>query len=59
LKEIADAAAAQAEQDAIRRVLQLTSGNKSEAARLLRTDYKTLYLKMKQYRIDAALFRES
>src|SRR5467141_2474571 len=59
LKEIADAAAAQAEQDAIRRVLQLTSGNKSEAARLLRTDYKTLYLKMKQYRIDAAPFRES
>jgi DNA-binding NtrC family response regulator len=58
LKEIADAAAAQAEQDAIRRVLQLTGGNKSEAARLLRTDYKTLYLKIKQYRIDAALFRE-
>jgi len=58
LKEIADAAAAQAEQDAIRRVLQLTSGNKSEAARLLRTDYKTLYLKIKQYRIDPALFRE-
>src|SRR5882724_531478 len=57
LKEIADAAAAQAEQDAIRRVLQLTSGNKSEAARLLRTDYKTLYLKMKQYRIDAGQFR--
>ena len=58
LKEIADAAAAQAEQDAIRRVLQLTRGNKSEAARLLRTDYKTLHLKIKQYRIDAALFRE-
>ncbi len=58
LKEIADAAAAHAEQDAIRRVLQLTGGNKSEAARLLRTDYKTLYLKIKQYRIDAALFRE-
>jgi DNA-binding NtrC family response regulator len=58
LKEIADAAAAQAEQDVIRRVLQLTGGNKSEAARLLRTDYKTLYLKIKQYRIDAALFRE-
>src|SRR5437773_4831897 len=58
LKEIADAAAAQAEQDAIRRVLQLTGGNKSEAARLLRTDYKTLHIKMRQYRIDAALFRE-
>ena len=57
LREIADAAAAQAEQDAIRRALQLTSGNKSEAARLLRTDYKTLYLKIKQYRIDAGQFR--
>src|SRR5438309_3919694 len=59
LKEIADAAAAHAEQHAIRRVLQVTSGNKSEAARLLRTDYKTLHVKMKQYGIDAGLFRES
>src|SRR5438105_465560 len=57
LKEIADAAVAQAEQTAIRRVLQLTSGNKSEAARLLRTDYKTLHLKIKQYGIDAGVFR--
>jgi DNA-binding NtrC family response regulator len=57
LKEIADAAAAQAEEQAIRSVLQLTRGNKSEAARLLRTDYKTLHLKIKQYGIDAGLFR--
>jgi DNA-binding NtrC family response regulator len=57
LKEVADAAAADAEQQAIRRVLQITGGNKSEAARLLRTDYKTLHLKMKQYGIDAARFR--
>ena len=57
LKEVADAAAADAEQQAIRRVLQVTGGNKSEAARLLRTDYKTLHLKMKQYGIDAARFR--
>ena len=59
LKEIADAAAAHAEQHAIRRVLQVTSGNKSEAARLLRTDYKTLHVKMKHYGIDAGPFRES
>jgi DNA-binding NtrC family response regulator len=39
LKEIAEAAAAGAEQQAIHRVLQLTKGNRSEAARLLRTDY--------------------
>jgi DNA-binding NtrC family response regulator len=58
LKETADAAAAHAEQHAIRRVLQATSGNKSEAARLLRTDYKTLHVKMKQYGIDAGPFRE-
>ena len=59
LKEIADAAAADAEQQAIHRVLHVTAGNKSEAARLLRTDYKTLYLKMKEYGIDAAPFQNS
>jgi len=59
LKEIAEAAAADAEQQAIRRVLQDTKGNKSEAARLLRTDYKTLHLKMKQYGIPAGQFKES
>jgi two-component system nitrogen regulation response regulator GlnG len=57
LKEIAEAAAADAEQQAIRRVLQDTRGNKSEAARILRTDYKTLHIKMKQYGIDAAPFK--
>jgi DNA-binding NtrC family response regulator len=58
LKEIADAAAADAEQHAIRRTLRDTKGNKSEAARLLRTDYKTLHLKMKQYGIPAAEFKD-
>jgi DNA-binding NtrC family response regulator len=58
LKEIAGAAAADAEQQAIRRALEITMGNKSEAARLLRTDYKTLHLKMKQYGVDARRFRE-
>jgi DNA-binding NtrC family response regulator len=59
LKEIAAAAAGDAEQQAIRRVLQDTNGNKSETARLLRTDYKTLHLKMKQYGIPAGQFRDS
>jgi DNA-binding NtrC family response regulator len=59
LRQIAEAAAAHAEQQAIRRVLQDTKGNKSEAARLLRTDYKTLHVKMKQYGIPAGRFRES
>jgi DNA-binding NtrC family response regulator len=58
LKGIAEAAASDAERRAIQRVLQTTKGNKSEAARLLRTDYKTLYLKMKQYGIDAGRFRD-
>jgi DNA-binding NtrC family response regulator len=59
LREIADAAAADAERQAIRGALQAAKGNKSEAARLLRTDYKTLHAKMKQYGVNAALFRES
>ena len=59
LREIAEAAAAYAEQQAIRRVLQVTNGNKSEAARLLRTDYKTLHLKMRQYSIPSDHARRS
>jgi DNA-binding NtrC family response regulator len=59
LKEIADRAAAEAERQAIRLALQATLGNKSEAARLLRTDYKTLHLKMKRYGLDAGEFRVS
>src|SRR5712664_1837234 len=47
LREIAEGAAAYAEQQAICRALQVTSGNKSEAARLLRTAYTTLHVKMK------------
>ncbi len=58
LKEVAEAAAADAEQQAIRQALHTSRGNKSEAARHLRTDYKTLYLKMKQYGIDAGRFRD-
>ena len=57
LKEIADRAAEEAERQAIRLVLQATFGNKSEAARLLRVDYKTLHLKMKRYSIQAGEFR--
>ena len=57
LKEIASRASAEAELQAIRLALKATRGNKSEAARLLRVDYKTLYLKMKQYRIEASEFR--
>jgi DNA-binding NtrC family response regulator len=58
LREIAETAAADAEQQAIRQALARTKGNKSEAARVLRTDYKTLHIKMKQYGIPAAQFRD-
>jgi DNA-binding NtrC family response regulator len=56
LKEIADAAAADAEKRAISEVLQRTGGNKSQAARLLRVDYKTLHLKVKRYGLGAGDF---
>ncbi len=59
LKQVADAAVSIAEQEAIRRALKATKGNKSEAARLLRTDYKTLHVKMKQYIISGTTFRAS
>jgi two-component system nitrogen regulation response regulator GlnG len=59
LKDIATRAAAEAERQAIRVALQATQGNKSEAARLLRVDYKTLHLKMKRYGVAARYFRRS
>ena len=57
LKELTERVAAEAERQAIRLALHATHGNKSEAARLLRVDYKTLHLKMKRYAIDAGNFR--
>ncbi len=41
-------AARQAERHVISEMLRATEGNKSEASRRLRTDYKTLHVKMKQ-----------
>jgi two-component system, NtrC family, response regulator HydG len=59
LKEIAVRAVAEAECQAIRLALQATHGNKSEAARLLRVDYKTLHIKIKRYDIEPGMFRAS
>ena len=59
LKEFAGRAASEAERQAICVALHATHGNKSEAARLLRVDYKTLHLKMKRYGIEAGGFRAS
>jgi DNA-binding NtrC family response regulator len=49
LKEVGEQAATLAERQAIREALAAAGGNKTEAARLLRTDYKTLHVKMKRY----------
>jgi two-component system nitrogen regulation response regulator GlnG len=51
LKETRKTAIAEAERQVIRLALEATKGNKSEAARVLKTDYKTLHLKMKRYGI--------
>jgi len=51
LKEAADVAVADAERRAIRQALEATKGNKTRAAKLLRTDYTTLHAKMKRYAI--------
>ncbi|HSE02979.1 MAG TPA: sigma-54 dependent transcriptional regulator [Methylomirabilota bacterium] len=56
LREVAELAAVQAERELIRHALQATKGNKSQAARLLRTDYTTLHGKMKRYSISARDF---
>jgi len=53
LRQIVDAAVAEAEGQAIRRALTVTHGNKSQAARLLRTNYTTLHAKMRRYGIPA------
>lgn len=47
LREIATEAAQAAERRAIVEALRATGGNKSHTARLLKTDFKTLHLKMK------------
>ncbi|MGH7367237.1 MAG: helix-turn-helix domain-containing protein [Candidatus Rokuibacteriota bacterium] len=53
LRQIVDGAVARAEGAAIRRALTATLGNKSQAARRLRTNYTTLHAKMKRYGISA------
>ncbi|MBL8950107.1 MAG: sigma-54-dependent Fis family transcriptional regulator [Myxococcaceae bacterium] len=56
LREIADAAARDAERAAIHAALKASRGNQAQAARALRTDTKTLYVKLKQLGIRARDF---
>ena len=57
LRQIVDSAVAEAEGEAIRRALTTTLGNKSQAARLLRTNYTTLHAKMRRYQISPRPFQ--
>ena len=59
LRQIVESAVTRAEAEAIRRALASTLGNKSHAARLLRTNYTTLHGKMKRYGISAREFQRS
>jgi DNA-binding NtrC family response regulator len=54
LKQIAENAVEEAEKQAIRHVLKATSGNKSQAAKILKTDYKTLHVKIKKYGLKSS-----
>ena len=53
LREVTEVATAHAERQALRQALDAAKGNKSQAARLLRTDYSTLHAKIKRYGISA------
>jgi DNA-binding NtrC family response regulator len=57
LRAIADQAAREAERVAITETLRATGGNKSQAARILQTDYKTLHVKIKALGIRARDFQ--
>ena len=59
LREVTEVATADAERQAIRQALEAAKGNKSQAARLLRTDYSTLHSKMKRYGISGRDFRDA
>jgi two-component system nitrogen regulation response regulator GlnG len=54
LRQIAEAASSAAEKQAILLALRATRGNKTKAAKLLETDFKTLHLKMKKLAIDSS-----
>lgn len=47
--DIIQTAVWQLEKEVIEQVLQFTDGNKSETARILKVDYKTLYRKIHRY----------
>jgi len=59
LKHVVAAAVAHAEEHAVEAALAATRGNKSQAARQLQIDYKTLLAKLRRYRIDSRRFKDA
>jgi DNA-binding NtrC family response regulator len=59
LRELVEHAVMEAEGQAIRRALASAKGNKSLAARILRTNYTTLHAKMKRFEISVREFLPS
>jgi DNA-binding NtrC family response regulator len=57
LRATAEEAARAAEREVIVEALQVSRGNKSQAAKALKTDYKTLHVKMKALKIRALDFK--
>lgn len=57
LKEFVGRVTAQVESAILLRVLELTEGNKAQAARLLHIDYKTIHSKLKAYEISSTSFQ--
>src|SRR6185503_15374390 len=51
LKQIGERAMQAAEKQAIRNALAASKGNKSQAAKILKTTYKTLHLNVKKYKL--------
>ena len=56
LKEMIAQVTAQVERAILLRVLAQTHGNKAQAARMLRLDYKTIHSKLKTYQISSVQF---
>ncbi|SFP52566.1 two-component system, NtrC family, nitrogen regulation response regulator GlnG [Nitrosomonas cryotolerans] len=56
LKEMVKQVVAQVERKILLQALELTQGNKAQAARLLRIDYKTIHNKLKTYHISSIQF---
>ena len=57
LKELVGRMTAQVERAILLQALELTEGNKAQAARLLHIDYKTIHSKLKAYEISSTRFR--